>query len=52
MKKKIGELEYITSSKEITLRVTTDWKEIIAMHVTNKRLVSRIYEEYLCNNNK
>lgn len=38
VKKKIGELEYFSSSKETAVRVSTDWNEIFAMHVTNKRL--------------
>ena len=46
MKKNIGELGYISSSKETTVRVTTDWKEIFSMYITNKRLVFIIYKEF------
>ena len=43
MKEKIGGLEY-SLSEETTVRVTADWKEVFAMHITNKRLVSGIYK--------
>lgn len=42
MEKKIDGLEYISSSQGTTMRVTTDWKEIFAAHVINKRHIQNI----------
>ena len=52
MKKKIDELEYFSSSKETTVRVSIEWNEIFAIYISNKRLVLRIYKELLCDNKK